>query len=96
MKDIPLLSPDRKQATDHRSGALRVDKDEFDSDKLLLKDFLSFFKVLPTQLNTPIEHLLKKVDESLTASGALSPTPKTHVSSFTSYYLTSSVASSKF
>ena len=90
MKDIPLLSPDRKQATDHRSGASRVDKDEFDSDKLLLKDFLSFFKELPTQLNTPIEHLLKKVDESLTASGALSPTLWTSEASQRSCFPTAS------
>ena len=96
MKDILLLSPDRKQATDHCSGTACVDKDEFDSDKLLLKDFLSFFKELPTQLNTPIEHLLKKVDKSLMVSGALSPTPKTHVQVSSAITCPPPLLSSKF
>ena len=69
VEDIPLLSPDRKQATDDRPGAARVDKDEFDSDRRFLQGFLSFYKECPTQLDTKIEHLLKKADESLTTSG---------------------------
>ena len=35
VKDIPLLSQDRKQATDDRPKAKRDDRDEFDSDTTL-------------------------------------------------------------
>jgi hypothetical protein len=63
--DIPCLSPD---TTDDRPEAARDDRDEFDSDRLFLQDFLSFYKEHPTELGTEIEHLLKKV-ESLTVPG---------------------------
>lgn len=69
VKDIPLLSQDRKQATDNHSGAERDVRDEFDSDRRFLETILKPYKECPTELGTMIEHLLKKVDESLTVSG---------------------------
>ena len=32
VKDIPVLPLDRKQATDHRPDAARLQKDEYDND----------------------------------------------------------------
>ena len=65
--DIPLLSPDRKQTTDGRPDAARVERHEFGSDQCFVQDFLASFKVKesPTQVDTPIERMLKKVDERL-------------------------------
>ena len=71
VEDIPPL---REQATDERPGAASVDKKEFDSDRLFLEEFLGPYnkKECPnTGLDTTIEHLLKKVDESLTGPGAI-------------------------
>ena len=65
--DIPLLSPDRKQTTDGHPDAAHVDRHEFGSDQCFVQDFLASFKVKesPTQVDTPIECMLKKVDERL-------------------------------
>ena len=59
--DIPPLSPDRKQATDGHSD------DEFGSDQCFVQEFLASYKVKepPTQFDTLVERLLKKVDERL-------------------------------
>jgi hypothetical protein len=71
VEDIPLLPSDRKKATDHRPGAARLDMDEYDSDRRFLKNFLGPYndKKSTIPLGIPIEHLLKKVDESETVSG---------------------------
>jgi hypothetical protein len=71
VEDIPQLS---EQATDDRPGTTPVDKKEFDSDRLFLEEFLGPYnkKGCPnTGIDTTIEHLLKKVDESLTVPGAI-------------------------
>ncbi|KIJ96413.1 hypothetical protein K443DRAFT_682330, partial [Laccaria amethystina LaAM-08-1] len=71
VKDVPPLPLHRKQATNHRPGAAKLDKDEYDSDRRFLKYFLGPYndKECTTSLDTPIEHLLKMVDESMTGSG---------------------------
>jgi hypothetical protein len=71
VKDVPPLPLDRKQATNHRPGAAQLDKDEYDSDRRFLKHFLGPYndKECTDSLDTPIEHLLKMVDESMTGSG---------------------------
>lgn len=45
VKDIPLLSQDRKQATDNHSGAERDVRDEFDSDRRFLETILKPYRV---------------------------------------------------
>jgi len=47
VKEIPRLPDDRKQATDKRPDADRDDQDEFESDRLLLQDFLGMYKEDP-------------------------------------------------